>query len=331
MKAFTMNYWLFIIGQKKSDSGRPAPDEVLSQRLADRFWGLGERTPNRRSLKQGDKVVFYVGIPFVAFSASATLASDSFTLSKDQKSKYDHEKPFYHTDYGVFLDDVQYWETPRLVKDLIPSVKFIENKENWGAYFQGGVRQLSEEDFRTITENRISIPLETTRTEDSIISESQFALEAHLEEFIDKNWTHINFGAGLVKYEVDEQSGRQFPAGQWSIDFLCVDQANNDLVVIELKRGKSSDAAVGQVLRYIGWVRANLAKSGQQVRGIIISQDVDDGLKYAVQGLKDVSVLTYKVDFQLLPFKARVNLLGCKQSQMDLHSKNSIKARIRAS
>jgi RecB family endonuclease NucS len=203
---------------------------------------------------------------------------------------------------GVILDDIQLWDTPRLVKDLIPSLKFIENKENWGAYFQGGVRQLSEDDFRTITENRTSTAVQISKTEDAIISESQFALEAHLEEFIDKNWKRIDFGADLTKYQVDDQSGRQFPAAQWSIDFLCVDQANGDFVVIELKRGRSSDSTVGQVLRYIGWVEENLAKAGQQVRGIIITQEADDALRYAVKGLKNVSVLTYSVDFKLLPF-----------------------------
>lgn len=161
-----MHYWLFTVTQKKIDSGILDADEVLRQRLADRFWGLGERTPNKRYLKIGDRIVFYVGIPFVSFAASATLASDSFTLSEEQKDKYDHGKPFYRSDYGVILEDTQYWEKPRLVKDLIPSLKFIENKENWGAYFQSGVRQLSEDDFRTITENRI--PLEVAKTEDAM-------------------------------------------------------------------------------------------------------------------------------------------------------------------
>jgi restriction system protein len=184
----------------------------------------------------------------------------------------------------------------------VPTLDFIVNKENWGAYFQGGVREITEADYRTIVENRRATLDETPRTEDVILSDSQFALEAHLEEFIDKNWKHINFGAELSKYDVDDQSGRQFPAGTWSIDFLCRDDANGDFVVIELKRGKTSDAVVGQMLRYLGWVTENLATPGQNVRGIIISQDVDAALKYAVRGLTNVKVLTYKVDFQLLPF-----------------------------
>jgi hypothetical protein len=297
-----MSYWFFTVTQKKIDDEIITAEEILKQRLVDGFWGLGERTPNRRYLQKGDQIVFYLGLPVMAFAASATLASESFALSDEHKAKYWHSK-VYEAEYGVLLENIQLWEIARSVKDLVASLKFIENKENWFAYFQGGVRQISEEDYRTIIENRKVAAVETIRTEDAIISESQFALEAHLEEFIDKNWKHIDFGAELAKYEVDDQSGRQFPAGAWSIDFLCLDKANGDFVVVELKRGKTSDAAVGQVLRYMGWVGENLAKPSQKVRGIIISQEVDDALKYAVKGLSNVSVLTYRVDFKLLLFK----------------------------
>lgn len=298
-----MSYWYFTTTQKKLDGEIVAADEILKQRLTDGFWGLGEKTPNRRNLQKGDQIVFYVGLPLMAFAASATLASDSFALSAEQKERYWHGKKVYEAEYGVLLENINLWEATRTVKGLVTSLKFIENKENWFAYFQGGVRQLLEDDYRTIVENRKAVAIEPIQTEDAIISKSQFALEAHLEEFIFKNWKHINFGAELAKYEVDDQTGRQFPAGTWSIDFLCLDKANGDFVVIELKRGKTSDAAVGQVLRYIGWVGENLASPGQKVRGIIISQEVDDALKYAVKSLSNVSVLTYKVDFNLLPFK----------------------------
>jgi len=299
-----MNYWIFTVTQRRVDGETLEAEEILKQRLADKFWGLGERTPNRRSLKQGDRVVFYVGgVPLKVFAATATLATDSFVLSDEQRDRYSHGIPLYRVDYGVLLEDIELWESPRLVKELIPALKFIENKENWGAYFQGGVRQLSEDNFRVIVDRYTLPPAEPNKTEDVIFSESQFALEAHLEEFIDKNWQSIDFGANLVRYEMDEQSGRQFPAGTWSIDFLCTDKLNGDFVVVELKRGRSSDTAIGQVLRYMGWVAENLAKPGQNTRGIIIAKDIDDSLKYAVRGLSNVSVLTYKVDFKLFPFE----------------------------
>jgi len=298
-----MSYWAFTVTEKKLDDGNLLAEEIFKQRTSDKFWGLGEKTPNRRSLRRGDRIVFYVGWPLMIFAGTATLASDSFSLSDEQKDLYGHGKQFYRADYGVQLENIDLFDSPRPVKEVIPSLKFIENKENWYVYFQGGVRQLSEDDFLTIVGWR-SLPLsESRKTDDAIISESQFVLEAHLEEFMEKNWKHIDFGADLIPYATDEQSGRQFPAGTWSIDFLCTDKSNGDFVVIELKRGRSSDSAVGQVLRYIGWVDENLAKPGQKTRGIIIAKEVDDALRYAVKGLPHVSVLTYRVDFKLSEFK----------------------------
>jgi RecB family endonuclease NucS len=87
----------------------------------------------------------------------------------------------------------------------------------------------------------------------------------------------------------------------WSIDFLAVDRDSGDLVVIELKRGQTSDATVGQVLRYRNWVQEHLAEGNQHVRGIIVAAEIDDALRYAIKGLPDIAVLTYQVDFRLRP------------------------------
>ncbi|HEY0171241.1 MAG TPA: endonuclease NucS domain-containing protein [Pyrinomonadaceae bacterium] len=299
-----MNYWAFTVTEKKNVDGENLKaEDIFNQRISDKFWGLGERTPNRRSLRRGDRVVFYVGWPLMRFAAMATLASDSFSLTNGQKDMYGHGKLFYRADYGVRLENIKEFDNQRPVKELVPSLKFIENKESWFVYFQGGIRQLSEDDFLTIVGWR-SLPVTEPRiSDDTVISESQFALETHLEEFLVRNWKHIDFGADLILYAMDEQSGRQFPAGAWSIDFLCTDKSSGDFVVIELKRGRSSDSAVGQVLRYIGWVNENLAKPGQNTRGIIIAKEVDDALRYAIKGLANVRVLTYRVDFKLSAFE----------------------------
>ncbi len=298
-----MNHWIFIVTQQKADDITLAPDDILKQRMEDKFWGLGEKTPNRRYLQRGDKVVFYLGNPRKVFAATATLVSVSFQPTKEQQAKYDHGISIYRPEYAVFLESVQVWDAPRPVEDLVPSLKFIENKDNWFAYFQGGVRQVSEEDFRTITEGYTSTPSARVPSTAEIISESQFVLESHLEEFIDQNWEKIDFGAPLSRYAIEDQNGRQFPAGPWSIDFLCVDKNSGDLVVIELKRGKSSDSTVGQILRYIGWVKENLAEQNQNVRGIIIAQENDSTMRYAIKDLPHVTALTYKVNFTLSKFE----------------------------
>ena len=296
-----MTTWIFVATAQKVNGKAYTPNDILNLRFKDRFWGLGENTPNRKLLRKGDQVVFYLGIPVKSFTGSAVLASDSFQLNTQQKKKYGHDLEFFATDFGVLLEDLKIWENSITVDEVVSDLSFVKNKENWGAYFQGGIRQIPPADFALVSQGRKSSLIDSIREARDIESESEFALEAHLEEFIDQNWTKINFGQNLRRLSSDEQSGRQYPAGQWSIDFLCEDADTKDLVVIELKRGRTSDATVGQVLRYIGWVQENLAKPGQHTRGIIIASGVDDALRLAVRNVPNVKVMTYKVDFVLRP------------------------------
>jgi hypothetical protein len=273
-------------------------EDVFNQRMADCFWGLGEKTPNRKYLSEGDKVAYYIGIPQKYFGGTANLASASFALNDSQKKKYSHGKKYYTTDYGVLLKDIDIWQKKKPVDELLPQLKFIENKEFWGAYLQGGVRQIEADDYNLIV-GEPSLIQRINSTSD-IESQNEFAMEMHLEEFIFQNWAKINWGSKLELFENEEQNGRQFPAGTWSIDFLAKDKTNNDLVVIELKRGKTSDSTVGQLLRYIGWVKENVANKNQSVRGIIIAHETDEALKYAVKNLNYVEIKKYKVDFHLI-------------------------------
>lgn len=293
-----MKYWVFVVTNRKDNGKLLTGREILETRFRDEFWGLGERTPNRKKLDAGDKVVFYEGIPTKSFVASATLKANSFQLSEDERKRFSHDSGFFTTEYGVYLENIRQFENPIPVEQVVDSLSFIENKEYWGSYFQGGTRELSEKDFITITGASPTTLTEQIKTTDDLQSESQFALEAHLEEFLFNNWAQIDFGEKLRLYSDGEQSGRQYPAETWSIDFLCQDE-NNDYVVIELKRGKTSDATVGQILRYVAWVKQNMAENDQKVRGIIIAHEIDNALKYAVSGLPHVRVMTYRVDFRL--------------------------------
>ena len=294
-----MSNWIFIVTGHKFEGEYITAEDILGTRFQDEFWGLGEKTPNRRNLKKGDGVVFYMGLPRKEFVAHATLASDSFELSQRDKEKFAHETDFYWSDFGVLLLDPSVWETPTPADRLVPELQFIENKEYWYAYFQGGVRELSDHDYTLILGSRETSFQEKVKTQHDLESVSEFALEAQLEEFLDANWDRIDFGRRLSRFDTEDQTGRQYPAGPWSIDFLCVDENSGDLVVVELKRGKTSDATVGQVLRYLGWVKENVAKEGQGIRAVIVAREADEALKYAVSGLENVEVLTYKVDFKL--------------------------------
>ena len=120
-----------------------------------------------------------------------------------------------------------------------------------------------------------------------------------LEEFTHRNWDNIDWGSKLELYKSGKESGRRFPAGTWFLDFLARDVDTDELVVIQLKRGENSDSTVGELLRYIAYIKEKVAANGQGVRGIIVTRKVDPALAYAVRDLPYVEMRTYEVDFQL--------------------------------
>ncbi|MCA1629884.1 MAG: hypothetical protein LC785_07560 [Acidobacteria bacterium] len=65
-----------------------------------------------------------------------------------------------------------------------------------------------------------------------------------------------------------------------------------------LKKGQTSDDTVGQIARYMGWVKRNLAND-DEVSGIIIAGSSDMRLQYALQVVPNVELFTYKVSFVL--------------------------------
>ncbi len=130
-----------------------------------------------------------------------------------------------------------------------------------------------------------------------------FGLERHLQEFLRDNWECTELGRDWVIFGEtgDPEVGYEYPTDVGRIDILAHHRSKPEWLVIELKRGQTTDTTLGQVLRYIGWVRHNLAQSGERVRGLIISREADQALLYALATVPDVELRLYKVTFSLHP------------------------------
>jgi hypothetical protein len=137
--------------------------------------------------------------------------------------------------------------------------------------------------------------------EDETIESLQIdVLERFLSDFLVYNWEKTSLGQRYELYEEDGDIAQEYPTPIGRIDLLARDRDNADWVVIELKRGRSSDVVVGQLLRYMGWVQEHLTGEGEAVRGVVIAGDADDRLQYALKPLTDkVTLLTYTVQFDV--------------------------------
>jgi restriction system protein len=182
--------------------------------------------------------------------------------------------------------DVEWQQTPREVvyDDIVfPMHSLMEIEESQYHAF--------------VDEEVITAPIQTEPA--AVEHHAQFTLEKHLEEFIVGNFKSI-FGKELEVFaDEDGIHGQQYPTDIGVIDILAWDAAAQSYVVMELKRGRPSDQVVGQILRYMGWVKANLCKDSQSVRGLVICREPDPRLSYAVSMVASVGVKYYKVAFEL--------------------------------
>ena len=138
--------------------------------------------------------------------------------------------------------------------------------------------------------------------EDSLLNQGLFYMEKQLEDFIIYNWDNTELGKKFeLIFEEGELVSQQYKTDIGIIDILAKDKKTGSYVVIELKRNQSSDDTVGQLTRYMGWIKAK--KDNPDVKGIIIAGTFDKKLKYSMQMVPNIEVFLYKVDFTLEEFK----------------------------
>lgn len=115
------------------------------------------------------------------------------------------------------------------------------------------------------------------------------SLEEDLRRYLAMNPYLIEPGFKLI--------GEKYKTPIGEVDLLFRDEQGN-YVVVETKKGRASDEVVGQILRYISAIQE---KFGNKVRGIIIANEKDKKLEYALKPLKElVQVKYYRVRFEIV-------------------------------
>lgn len=124
----------------------------------------------------------------------------------------------------------------------------------------------------------------------------EFPYEKDLQNFLAKNLSLVE--PGLHLYEEEEITGIEFPVGNRRIDILAVDE-NGDYVVIELKVSRGYDRVIGQLLRYVAWIKKYQADPEQKVRGIIIAREISEDLLLACSQLDNIDLYEYELSVSL--------------------------------
>jgi len=127
-----------------------------------------------------------------------------------------------------------------------------------------------------------------------------FVIEKYFEDFLIGNWESTDLGEKYdLIFENGELKSQQFKTDIGYIDLLVKEKNTGEYVVIELKRNQTSDTTVGQIMRYIGWVKTKLSPE-KDVKGIIIGYSNDEKLNYAISCVNNVEIFLYRINFSLI-------------------------------
>ena len=137
--------------------------------------------------------------------------------------------------------------------------------------------------------------------DETVEDPAAFAMEKHLEDFLVQNWNATELSKDFDIYEDDgELVGQQFPTDTGPMDIFAVSKDRKTLLVIELKKGRASDVVAGQILRYMGYVKEELAEPHQSVKGLVIALEDDQRLRRALAMVPDIDFFRYEVSFRLV-------------------------------
>jgi len=130
------------------------------------------------------------------------------------------------------------------------------------------------------------------------VSKTTFALESHLRDYLARNLHSLSgFTHQLKLYSDAGRNGVEFQTEVGNIDILAISETG-EFYVFELKLGKGPDSAVGQILRYIGWIKEHLS-NGKAVHGVIVAEDISAKLKYAASTVPHISLMEYSLKFDV--------------------------------
>ena len=138
------NYLIFI-----SSDGKRSGFDIFNERVQENKWPIYNKTPQLRNVKEGKNVVFYIagaGEKRQSFIGSAKIKS----IVDNKNTTVDTNQEFKQVLFHVEFKELKIFDKDVNIRDHIDNLDFIENKEKYGLYFQGGICKIDQQSFEYI-------------------------------------------------------------------------------------------------------------------------------------------------------------------------------------
>ena len=130
-------------------------EDNLQETLKHNLIGLPQRRRNLvKRVQPGDTVVFYIGKKRAGYGGPKASVSQFGPIAEVTGEEFFSDAPIWGSKGGETFPS----RVPISVRaegrisaaDVIPQLNFVRDKDKWGLYFLTGIREISEEDYKTL-------------------------------------------------------------------------------------------------------------------------------------------------------------------------------------
>ncbi len=144
------------------------PYNVAMDRLKEKKWALYKSTSFKDKIKKDDEIYIYIGktnAKNISFTSSIIASAKINNIEDFDKNSEWFETEKYYVDSPVkliHLNKIKHFKKPFGFREHFKKISFISNIRNsqnnslnWGAYMQGGIKRLTEDDTSFIASQSI--------------------------------------------------------------------------------------------------------------------------------------------------------------------------------
>jgi len=130
-------------------------EDNLQETLKNNLVGLPERRRNLlKRVRPGDTVVFYIGKKRAGYGGPRASVSQFGPIAEVAGEEFFSDDPIWGVRgkerFPARLPICLVSEGRVNAADVTPRLNFVRDKNKWGLYFLTGIRELSEEDYKTL-------------------------------------------------------------------------------------------------------------------------------------------------------------------------------------
>lgn len=226
--------------------------------------------------------------------AENTIAAQLNRIAKVEQFYGELDQVFAQNEYDKLINELTYSTQDERCHKPNPSRLVFDGsiRKNLQSYKGAVVR------YKDFLENNIKdgagdvshpVKLPDSVQTELLVESNRFSLERDMQASLRKNIESLQSGLAII----DDGAERSVSSG--FIDILCKDQQGN-VVVVELKAGKTDARVVGQILGYMGDVMDEDELTC--VKGIIVAHEFDRRTIAAAKVVPNLSLVRYSIAFK---------------------------------